>query len=98
MSEMDEDIRKGILDLFDRTINDIKSTDEGAQMYLIRMGIEPTLENVLAYLTGIFVGGAGMVSIVKHNEMRAEDMQGTSVFMEERAWILREALLRSRNQ
>ena len=48
---MDEDIRKGILDLFDRTINDIKSTDEGAQMYLIRMGIEPTLENVLSYLT-----------------------------------------------
>jgi len=98
MAELDEELLTGILGFFDRTINDVKLADENAHTNLTRLGIEPNLETVLAYIFGIFIGISSSASILKYGEDRVVDAEGTLKFLEDRAWILREAILRSRYQ
>ena len=98
MAEMDENMKKGILSFFDSTINDVKLTDENAQTNLTRLGIEPNLETVLAYIFGVFTGISSSASIITYGEPRVVDVEGTLKLLEDRAWILREAILRSRYQ
>ena len=98
MDEMDEDIKKGILVFFDSIINDIKLADEETQTKLTRLGIEPNLEIVLAYISGVLMGISSSASILRYGEDRAVDSEGTLKFLEDRAWILRDAILRSRYQ
>lgn len=95
---MDDEVARVIRRLFDGIISDAGSTDQETQNTLLRLGIEPSLEIVLAYLSGFLIGGTFWFSIEKFNEVRAEDKEGIMMYLEKRAWLLREAILRARNQ
>jgi hypothetical protein len=53
---MDNDIRKIILKNIDNVLENPKQIEKGYCKNIVKLGIEPTLETVLSYFSGLLLG------------------------------------------
>jgi len=96
MSGLDENIKNQFIKWFETIMADSKKMEAEARERLIETGIEPNLDTVLAFLAGVCMGSAHMHSQEKYGDARRQDIQGVWRLWCERAWIMREAMLRTR--
>ena len=93
---MDETIKDAIIAFIDNFVVNIEDYNDKLKNRIIRMGIEPTLETMLAHLGGHILGITSVRSSSLYGKTRDVDMNGALDELEKRAWIIREALLKSR--
>lgn len=96
MSRMDNEIRILIEEIIDRHIKS-PETEKGYQDILISMGIEPSLETTLAFISGTCFRAFIEAFIRKHGRRpTGEETDPFVPLLKRRAWELRQVYLTSR--
>ncbi|GAH37057.1 unnamed protein product [marine sediment metagenome] len=98
MSELEQDIRLFIEEAIDKCLSKPLEEYETRSKQLASIGIEPNLETVLSYISGLIMGVVVTYTLVeKVNDAEVKTyIKSTRELLERRAWELREAFSRAR--
>jgi len=98
MSELNQDIRLFIEEAIDDCLSKPLEEYEKRSKQLASIGIEPNLETVLSYISGLIMGAVAAYTVIEEfdDEEIDKHMKATRELLERRAWELREAFSRAR--
>ena len=94
---MDDDIKKIILKNIDNVLEDPKYFEKGYCQNISKIGIEPTLETVLSYFSGLLLGTLIGYNMYRYNRATNEEEIGEfHELMKRYTGTLRETFLQTR--
>jgi hypothetical protein len=94
---MDKEVRQIIERNIDNAIKFPKEHEKGYRDYVSKLGIEPNLETMLSYFSGLLLGLCSAYYLYKKNrEVTKEEIDEFHDLMKRRVWELRQTLLETR--
>ena len=97
MSKIPEAIRAAIEEAIDRFLSDPAKSREHHEDNLIKLGIEPTVDSILAMFCGVLIGSMGMIELKGRGQTEAKEIIDRYFpLLERRAWEMRQAMLNER--
>lgn len=97
MKDLDPDERSLLEEAIDKILKNPEKTEEDVRWVLRTQGIEPNLETVLSFITGVIYGGLSIFHQFKYKRDLNPDEQAESIqLLKRRAFEMRQVFIGTR--
>jgi len=93
----DADARRALEQDVDSVLKDPRTVESNSTLLLRGVGIEPSLETILSYITGMITGRVHAIYRTKYNrELNRDEARELIDLLRRRAWEIRQAFIAAR--